>query len=206
MRGLTNDNSSLKYKDDILHELNIINSNLNTQNICVMKFGQVDIEYNIYNKIYKKNENIDKQDFYINSIKNYILFIKSLKQSFPTIRFIVNGVNMPNTYDMQKYMWDGWEILTPFISYEEQYNDNWLFNSMLQNECQKENIEYFDLTNETTDNKTLKPEFKGKDNHFSGAEFHQIYNKNTYRVFTNKLLNIVNNVTPSHYLGWGYTK
>ena len=196
VKGLTNPQSTLNHNNTIINTLN--NSTLTSQNICVLKFGQVDIEYNYYFKIYNKGEDIDKEKFYNTLIEDYIFFIKHLKQLFPTIEFIVNGVNMPNVYDLQKYM----QISTPNmppVNYDIQFNNHFDFNSKLMNKCKETGIIYFDLTQETTHNNSVIPKFIGKDNHFSGAEHpsslngSKAENYNTYSVFINKLLKTIPN-------------
>tara|TARA_R110000772_G_scaffold264051_1_gene384351 strand:+ start:71 stop:838 length:768 start_codon:yes stop_codon:yes gene_type:complete len=195
MKGLTNPNSTLNHKDIIINTLK--NSNQTSQNICVLKFGQVDIEYNYYFKIYNKGENINRRKFYSNLIKDYMFFVKDLKKLFPTVEFIVNGVNMPNIYNLQKYM----QIPTmPSINYSTQFDYHFTFNLNLNEKCRNHKIFYFDLTNETTYNKSLNPQFIGKDNHFSGAEHPDVLNGesgenyNTYNVFIGKLLKTILNI------------
>lgn len=189
-RGLTNPKSTLGYKEDINHTLEHVNLSKSTHNICVMKFGQVDIEYNYYYKIYGKNESINKNDFYIDTINEYVAFVKNLKQSFPNIRFIVNGVNMPNIYDLQKYMKNtSRPVSMPKIEYKDHFDDHYLFNTILQDKCETENIEYFDLTSETTENRCIKPEFIGSDNHLAGGDKP---NFKVHDVFLNKLFKVIN--------------
>tara|TARA_R110000823_G_scaffold294958_1_gene413902 strand:- start:458 stop:1177 length:720 start_codon:yes stop_codon:yes gene_type:complete len=196
MKGLTNSKSTLDHKSRIINTLNDLNSSL--QNICILKFGQVDIEYNYYFKIYNKGESINKEKFYKDLIENYMVFIKHLKLQFPGVKFIINGVNMPNVYDLQKYM----QISTPnmpHINYNDQFNNHFNFNLKLKDECKKYKIPYFDLTQETTHNKLLKSSFIGKDNHFSGAEHPDVLNGgsgenyNTYNTFLGKLLKTIEN-------------
>ena len=50
MKGLTNSQSTLNHSNTIINTLN--NSTSTSQKVCVLKFGQVDIEYNYYFKIY----------------------------------------------------------------------------------------------------------------------------------------------------------
>tara|TARA_Y100000385_G_scaffold275469_1_gene319895 strand:+ start:1938 stop:2687 length:750 start_codon:yes stop_codon:yes gene_type:complete len=196
MKGLTNSQSTLNHSNTIINTLN--NSTSTSQKVCVLKFGQVDIEYNYYFKIYNKGEDIDKEKFYDTLIENYILFIKHLKQLFPTIEFIINGVNMPNVYDLQKYMQRKTPNIPP-INYDTQFNNHLDFNSKLIYKCKENGITYFDLTQETTYNNSIIPKFIGKDNHFSGAEHPDALNGsngenyNTYNVFINKLLKTIPN-------------
>lgn len=186
-RGVSNDKSKKQYGPYIIQTLKNISYSKDLYNICVLKLGQVDIEYNYYYKVYYKNENISKQDFYMDTIEKYIMFIKFLKQSFPNINFIVNGVNMPNVYDLQEYMARESAII-PSTTYEEQFEDHYKFNMFLQNKCDLEGIKYFDLTPETTDGKLLKPQFIGTDNHLSGGDK---ININTMNVFIGKLIKTI---------------
>lgn len=191
MKGLSNLNSRLKYHEFIFDKLTEVQPIENTKNICLLKFGQVDIEYNYFYKVYNNKENLIIEEFYKSLVQNYILYIENLKSSFPHIEFVINGVNMPNMYDIQKYIKDNICFITEEISYESQFRNHLMFNKILSSECVDKNILYFDLTNETTNKNKLKPEFIGRDNHFSGAEFTQIYNNNTYETFIRKLLSII---------------
>lgn len=191
MKGLTNPNSRLKYGEYIIEKLKSINNNVESKNICVMKFGQVDIEYNYYFKLSKNQESVNKDEFYNTIIKNYISHIKFLESEFKNIKFVINGTNMPNLYDIRNYIKTSIGFDPNEITYEEQYNNHYIFNQKLKEMCDSENITYFDLTDETTVNKKVKPEFVGKDNHFSGGEYVKIYNQNTYDVFVNKLINTI---------------
>lgn len=189
MKGIVNSTSTLNYKDDMISTLKSMNLIQAPHKICVMKFGQVDIEHNYYYKLYYKNENIVKENFYKKLIQDYIIFIKFLKTDFPDIQFIVNGVNMPNLYDIQKYLHHKVPAM-PKINYNDQFNNHFLFNNKLKTECEKNNICYFDLTEETVYNKKIKQEFIGNDNHFSGAD---IPNEHTHVIFLNKLFKTIEN-------------
>jgi hypothetical protein len=186
-RGVVNNKSKKQYGPYIIQTLKNIRHSKDLYNICVLKLGQVDIEYNYYYKVYYKNENINKQDFYIDTVEKYITFVKFLKQSFSDINFIVNGVNMPNVYDLQEYMAREKAIIPP-ITYEERFDDHYRFNSLLQDKCTLEGIKYFDLTLETTNNKLLKSEFIGSDNHLAGGDY---VNINTMNVFVGKLIKTI---------------
>lgn len=153
-----------------------------------MKFGQVDIEYNFYYKLYHKKESLIKDIFYTNIIIDYITFINSLIKQFPHIHFIINGVNMPNVYDLQHYLKLTSGIQIPKTKYENLFNNHNLFNIKLKNKCEEKNIPYFDLTYETTSNGKLKPEFIGKDHHLAGGDS---LNPHTHSIFIDKLLGII---------------
>jgi len=190
MKGLTNEESKHGYGDFIIEKLDNINSD-NNRNIIVLKFGQVDIEYNYYFKIFKKGETLTRVGFYSSIIRDYVSFVKDLSIRYSNLDFIVNGVNVPNMYDLQKYIKDNIGFDMDKIDYVSQFDNHILFNQILYNECEKEKLKYFDLTEETTSGKVLKNEFIGKDNHLSGAETGSFYNENTYSTFINKLISIV---------------
>ncbi len=192
MKGLTNTDSTLDYSktiEKILKQTQPSNSDVNT--FSIMKFGQVDVEYNYYFKVYNKKESINKKEFYKNLVNNYMVYIDNLKILFPNIKFIINGLNMPNLYDLQKYMFNGGVRTMPVIDYENQFDNHFLFNNELKIQSELKKIPYFDLTTETTHNKKIKNEFIGKDNHLSGAEGEPYTNFNTYRVFLNKLFDTI---------------
>ena len=69
----------------------------------------------------------------------------------------------------------------PKISHIIQKNEDIkLFNYLLKTECKKNNIKYFDLTNECTYQKNgiihVKNEFIGQDHHYKGGEMKPVYN------------------------------
>ena len=192
MKGLTNNMSKLQYSHTIQNILDGIVVCDNVVDICVLKFGQVDIEYNYYFKLYKKKELVEVDIFYESIITSYIEYVKYLQSKYSNIIFIVCGVNVPNDYNITKYIRQTLRINSPNITYEEQYSNNCKFNQSLYDECMKNEIKYFDLTDETSCDGMVSDVFKGSDNHFSGAEYNKIYNYNTYNVFLNKLCNIIN--------------
>lgn len=192
MKGLTNPTNTLNYNNAILDTIKSLQLNSSSNIVFVMKFGQVDIEYNYYYKLHKKGENIVKKVFYDEIIGDYINYITSLKNTYPNIQFIVNGVNMPNHYDITKYIQQVIHAPTPHIKYKDQFEGNSLFNKILQTKCELSEIPYFDLTSETTTRKSIKKEFIGRDHHLSGAEgVSEIVNNNTYRVFRSKLFDTI---------------
>jgi glycosyltransferase involved in cell wall biosynthesis len=197
LKGVTNKQSTLNYRESIIDTLKLINEDTATRKVCVLKFGQVDIEHNYYYKIYYKNEVIDKDEFYTKLINDYIVFIKFLQDSFPDIQFMVNGVNMPNVYNIQKYLQKKVPLM-PEVEYTDQFDNNFSFNIKLQNACNKNDISYFDLTAETTDNKKIKQEFVGDDNHFIGAGSEP--NFNTHNLFINKLLKNISDMNKKKLL------
>ena len=75
MKGLTNQDSTLNYNNEIITKLDKINRDILNKNICVFKFGQVDIEYNIHYKINYKKERIDVNKFIRTIVNNYINYI-----------------------------------------------------------------------------------------------------------------------------------
>ena len=198
MKGLTNPTNTLNYNNVILDTLKSLQLNSSSNIVFVMKFGQVDIEYNYYYKLYKKGESVVKKVFYNKIIKDYINYITSLKKTYPSVQFIVNGVNMPNHYDITKYIQQTIHAPTPHIEYKDQFEGSCLFNKVLQTQCELSEIPYFDLTSETTTGKGIKKEFIGRDHHLSGAEgVGEVVNNNTYEVFRSKLLDTVNHINKS---------
>ena len=202
MKGLTNTNSTLKYSNNIIKYLDKISHNIfkeRFENICIFKFGQVDIEYNIHYKIHIKKENIDVNTFIRTLVNNYINYILTLTNKYKNMRFIVNGINMPNVYNINNYLLKriipkGKKLLYK-VEYKTQFNWHSLFNKILLEECINNKIPYFDLTKETTINNTIRKEFVGFDNHFSGGYDGESYDKYcTYQVFQKKLLEIIKKI------------
>ena len=199
MKGLTNPNSFLKYNNKIIKYLDLISHDVfkeRFENICIFKFGQVDIEYNIHYKIHHKKENIDVNKFIRTLVNNYINYILTLTNKYKNIRFIVNGINMPNVYNINNYILKGvlpkGEKLLYNIKYKTQFNWNYIFNRILLKQCITNKIPYFDLTKGTTINNTIRKKFIGFDNHFSGAEAGRSYDKHyTYQFFQKKLLEAI---------------
>ena len=202
MKGLTNPNSFLKYNNQIIKYLDKISHYVFTKsfkNICIFKFGQVDIEYNIHYKIHNKKENIDVNKFIRTLVNDYINYILTLRNKYKNLQFIINGINMPNVYNINNYILKrvlpkGKKLLYN-IEYKTQFNWHSLFNRILLEKCITNKIPYFDLTKETTINNTIRNEFIGFDHHFSGGYDGESYDKYcTYQVFQKKLLEIIKKI------------
>lgn len=182
-RGLVNPNSKLKAGQVIFDTVDQSEG----VKFCVLKFCQVDIEYNYYHKVFKKKEDIDKVDFFKSVMEDYIQFIILMNTSYPEVKTVVCGVNVPNRYDWWMYL-KKLGVSCPEISYEERMKDHIQFNEELKKECENHGVMYFDTTEDVLEDGRLKDQFVGEDNHFSGAEWFEKRDLNTYSVFLKKLI------------------
>ena len=198
--GLTNKDSKLKYNKIINY-----NINNNDNNYYIFKLGQVDVEYIYYYKLFVKKESIDIIDFYNKTINSYISFLKSICKknifvcginltSWTNIKYYISYLSSIINIDIDTLS----ELLKDFTLLEKQKN-HLLFNKILKEKCDEENIIYFDLTNECcniTDNEiSVKKEYldiKKKDHHYNGCHGNiddKLY-KLTYTTFLTKLLQL----------------
>ncbi len=199
MSGITKDVSTLNYK-----KLIDIQINNNISNYYIFKFGQVDIEYIYYYKTIKLEEDIEKLDFYNNIINKYIDFLCQYKEINNNI--FVCGSNLANPSGSLRYISSIIHVSyekTKHISLDVRNRDIIMFNKILLTKCVENNIIYFDLIEETSNNFIVNDEFIGCDHHYKGAEMMQPYNKiiakpenidyglNTHTVFCNKLFKII---------------
>lgn len=186
-RGLLNNKSTLGSSRVIFSELD----KSKKISACVFKFGQVDIEFNYYFKVFKEKQELSKKDFFESVVSDYMQFLLLIKQNFPDLRIVVCGVNAPNEYDWVAYN-KLYGTSCPDIPYDVRFEDHMSFNDRLKDKCLLYDILYFDLNKEVTDGIGIKKQFIGSDNHFSGAEASRRYNDNTYSVFLKKLIKCIN--------------
>ncbi len=192
--GFTRTESKLDYQ-------NIINNYITNDNTnyYLFKFGQVDIEYVYYYKLYILKQEIKMEEYCIDLINKYIRLL--LKYKTINNNIIVCGLNLCN---FKSYILN----LNNHLNMKIEVNENdvnsnlLLFNKILQKECEQNNIIYFDLIKETTEiNKgiiRIKNEFIGYDYHYKGAESKTTYiqyldknDSNTHFVFLNKLFKFI---------------
>lgn len=187
-RGLSNEFSNLGEGGSVIRSL----EKMKKGSVCVFKYGQVDIEYNYYYKKHTKKDQISKDCFFLEVIDSYVSFVKDVSRKFPEIKLLICGVNVPNVYNLKRYIKRVGVSLPKEVEYKDRFQDHCLFNSELKARCEENGIKYFDLTDETTHDGRLTKEFIGKDNHFSGAEMKSVINENTYNVFLTKLYKQIN--------------
>lgn len=176
-RGLSSLNSKTGYNKYIIQFiLNHKYSSKIGKKIYLFKFGQIDNQVNYYYNLLVKKESINKIDFYSDSINKYIKFLTDIKNY--TYNIIVCGSNLPNPLNYQNYLYsilglNDKEHVIDNLTIEEMNKDTIIFNKMLQDACDKNNIVYFDLTDECTynseNNFKLKNEFIGNDHHYNGS-------------------------------------
>ena len=217
-RGLISIDSTLKYGKTIEEFIKFkkwysntpFNSN-EINNYYVFKFGQVDIEYNYYYKLIIKEEKITKNDFFNDVIDKYIQYIRQLNK----LNIIVCGVNLPSPINMKKYKYNILKLnnkntIIENLTIEEINKDSIIFNQLLKQKCDINNIKYFDLIEECTYTNNneyyLRKEFIGTDHHYKGCRslnalkyemkndhnddyINYILFKKTYYTFINKLIN-----------------
>ena len=185
VRGLINENSTLRYGLDITNFINFkkgfgikpYNFDENN-NYYLFKFGQVDVQINYYYKKIVKKENIDKKIFFEEIIKDYMEFLKGFKNS----NIIVCGINLPNPSNYKRYLINCFNRIEDKtminneiekITLEEMNIDTLLFNELLKNSCENNSIKYFDLINECTVNDNgkilLNHQYIGNDHHYNGC-------------------------------------
>ena len=219
---MDNTNSTLNYgpsiKSFITNKSGFDNIQYNKNegnNHYVFKFGQVDVEYNYYYKLIVKGESVTKDNFYNEVVTKYIKYLLTLGG----YNILVCGINLPSPVDFKKYRSVILEIESTHeqiqnLTLEQINNDAIMFNKLLKNRCEENNIKYFDLTEEciyiNNNQPYLKSDFHGYDHHYRGSQHildlnrhmleynikynidetdyisHPLY-KNTYNTFINKL-------------------
>ena len=163
-----------------------------------------------------KDEKITKNDFFNDVTDKYIQYIRQLNK----LNIIVCGVNLPSPNKIKEYKYNILKLKTKSdfienLTIEEINKDAIIFNQMLQQKCDINNIKYFDLIDECTYiNKNeyyLKPDYIGNDHHYNGCRDlsslkrfmnnddnddyinHSLYKK-TYHTFIGKLINVIETI------------
>jgi hypothetical protein len=140
--------------------------------IYIFKFGQVDIEY-VYNyKIFVEKKDVDFKSYYFEMLDRYTTWIKSLHIE----NKIVCSTNLPNQNHSILTILHHLNDYTFNISYKNVSNNTILFNDMLQQKCQSNNIPFFNILDIMIEKKeddyyVLKDFFLGKDHHIKGCEW-----------------------------------
>lgn len=203
MSGIVKDNSTLNYKKEVDKNLHT-----NSNSFHIFKFGQVDVEYIYYHKLFNKKEDIAKKDFFNTIISEYIQYILAII-SHGVKNVIVCGCNIASPYKWQSYVTSILKLrsIPEGMTYNTKNSDLILFNNILKKCCYDNNFIYFDLIEECTINDganiLLKDEYIGKDHHYAGAEMpgpyremirsNSNYGHNTYYTFLQKMFKTIKN-------------
>jgi hypothetical protein len=204
IRGLRNRSSRTGYFNEIIKDL----QNISTDDIILLKFGQVDIECCYYYNKLVKLVDVSIQDYYTETIDIYKNFIKLLSN----FNVIVASVNLPSISSNEYIVHYMNSVLFDLdVDNENKYactidklsdigdvytrtNNCFLFNNMLKQLCDEEKLLFFDTTYAflDTDTKLLKIHFTSKeDQHYVGSW--DCWHRDTFTVFSKELTIFLNN-------------
>lgn len=183
--GVGRMNSTLQFRQSLEEWLNQSNPD-----VCVLNLGQVDVELGTPYRRYVKGEISNPMDFLREVVSAYASTIAALVESFPKVRFVVKGANVPVLiYDTRKSIADVANVVTERISdvdsdkkqeilqdiranFEsdiERHNLTLQFNELLRVTAERAGAKYFDINDQVVaSNGFAHPKFipNAMDHHF----------------------------------------
>lgn len=172
IKGLVNENSRLQLKEQILNY-----QKQNPTSILLFFLGQVDIEFGYYYKCVKDNKKYNINEYVNDLVNKYLIFIKeniknecyiisinptvisNIEHNF-NVCFRCNNGNIGFYSELNTcFTFDNYKDTIFNDNYSTRYNNNKIFNTILKEESEKENINYIDLWNIITDNDQVKEQF-----------------------------------------------
>lgn len=203
--GLNNENSELKYGDYIDKIIRNLQNTDTENNIILLHFGEVDLQFNYFYKLWNKKEDGDVNLFLTHIFNEYIKFINRIKKY--GFKIIVSSTHLSNFNDDDNFAIEHIKNINNFVGDVEfnniiQFinNNTFLLNKYLKN---IPDVYFLDTTNYFIDKETkkLKLKFLSKDHHYKNwnrkfniGEFK--YNKccDVIRIKQNYLYVMVNNI------------
>lgn len=169
VKGFKNENSTLNLKDKIIKAIE-------PEDIVVLCFGQVDIESGINYKRFIKNEIFTDEEFINECVLSYSSLINIIKQRCK--KLIIKSINFPVLIEYGKARRVYAKIIQSSIHnpidkeiIQKKWNREFpkidiriklarRFNSEVEELCNKNSINYFDINNEIAyENGFIKEEF-----------------------------------------------
>lgn len=200
--GVGRMNSTLQFKQSLENWLT-----KSTPDVCVLNLGQVDVELGTPYRRYVKGDTSNPMSFLNEVVSAYAVVISELVQSFPEVRFVVKGANVPVLiYDTRKSIADVANVVTErvsdvdvegkqailldirnnFESDVERHRLTLSFNELLESAVIKSGATYFDINSDVVgENGLTDPRFipNAMDHHFvDSVEVRVIHWKNLMRV------------------------
>lgn len=179
-KGLNNPHSISGYGNQIMEEFK-----QNKYDNAFFMMGQVDCDFCFIHKL-SENINLDYKDFNKKVIESYLEFIEKIKKLTNETNIVVCSIGLPTIDDIHfKKFCINTKILINFEQIKEdnikailntnlpniteRTKINLHFNEILEEESQKRNICFLDITSFTYDDKTkiIKEEYFVKNHHHS---------------------------------------